>query len=388
MRMADFSYPELLQDIGNAAAGFGKTAVNKAANFACALYAQYPGFFVPALGGGIQRGVWNNLCSGRVALPTAQPSYFGGQCPVEYDVFIGFTQFGAGNVERGVARLVGPILGVEVLEPNPQTFLGKFILVVKGAAYLGSNTGGNLSPNPNEGWAFVAGSNDSINPYSNVRILRVVRRDGLPDNCGSQSVGFPPSGPLPNGGAGVVGGTYDDGGSYSLPVIIAPSINGEVHVNVGDVCISFDMFGASACPVSADTSGLLDAFNEGINKVLEGQCACADIPNVDNYDIDDILSDDATGNDDVTGLEWVRVRITSKALNAKSQSGGAAADIFYAGWLCFIAGDSRLPREPIHYIDGIFKAPEGCTGYEYCLYQGYSATATEFKRRPTPPTVA
>lgn len=385
--MADFSYSELLQDLGNNAAEFGKYVVNKSANHVCALYAQYPGFFVGPIGGEIQRGLYNNLCAGRPSgLPPAPPppSFVGGQCPSEYDVTV---QFNVGaQVFARTARVVGPVYFGGMIDRGVYDNFGRWGIVVKAAD--GPGGGGAVFPDSGgQYWARLDGSNVQNNPYSNAQVTSVVVVGGQPNNCGNPPSGYPSVSSLPNGGAGTVDGTHANGGVYVIPVLLKPSLIGEVNIDVGGVNVKFDMSGAKLGGGGADLTPVLDAVNEGVAQILDGQCACADIPDEDSYDTEAIPDEDGTSHDELEGLEWVRITITSATSNAKSQSGGGASDVFFAGWFAFLANGAGLPREPIHFIESIFKAPEGCTGYEYCLYQGYRGTAVEYLRPVTPPVV-
>jgi len=387
MRMASFSYSELLQDLGNSSAEFGKQVVNKAANHVCALYAQYPGFFIPPAFGDFQRGFYNNLCTGRPSgLPPAPPppQFTGGQCPDPYDISVNFTEDGRPSSKgRNVG---GPIYGISVVQGDPNIpGQSLYALVIKHAY----NTGGSGSTWPNsvgQTWTALSRYNTPVN-YANISVVSLVRSNGMPDNCGELSTGYPPVSSLPNDGAGGINGTHTNGGTYVIPVLLKPALIGELNVDVGGINVKFDLSGATIGSGGVDLTGVMDAVNEGVAQIVDGQCACADIPNEDSYDTDTTPNNDGTSKDALQGLEWVRISISQSPSNAKSQSGNAASDVYYAGWFSFMANGASLPRQPIHFHESIFKAPEGTTGYEYCLYKGYRGSATEYKRPSTPPVV-
>lgn len=385
--MADYKHSELLQDLGNEAAEFGKSVANKAANFVCALYAQYPAALMPPGGSAFARGVWNNLCSGRgTALPVPPPvSFTGGQCDgVPYDVEYRISSASEPFRDHTAASAhYGPIGGGRALvtEQYPNYFNALFQVLSRGRLNVGLK--------PAQDWEQV-GFQPGAPSDMKLRVTKVTRTDGQPDNCGNLGSSDPNT-PLPPGaGSGSITGTYQDGGVYVIPVVLKPSVDVNVNVDVGGVTLKFDAGGVTfgnGSDVSGSLSDILDAVNEGVAQIIDGQCACADIPDENSYDTDIVPDEDGTTKDGIQGLEWVRVEITQSPTNAKSQYGNGASDVYYAGWLSFVANGASLPREPIHFKDAIFRAPDGSTGYEYCLYTGYRGSATEYKRPPTAPVV-
>ena len=385
--MVDYKYSELLQEFGNEAAEFGKSAANKAANFVCALYAQYPAALMPPGGSAVARGIWNNLCTGRgTALPVPPPVRFtGGQCDsIKYRVLYKYKHTGETGY-RGAFQtfLWGPVGGVRSGPGVPNQF-GQLIYPIE---FLCRGTAGRLPAPSSTQWYLEDEVRAGID---DIFIESVNREDGRPDNCGNLGSSYPNT-PLPPGaGNGSITGTYPDGGVYVIPVVLRPSVNANINVDVGGITLKFDAGGVTfgeGGDISGTLSDILDAVNEGVAQIVDGQCACADIPDENSYDTDTVPDEDGTTKDGIQGLEWVRIKITQSAVNAKSQYGNGASDVYYAGWFCFLANGAGLPRQPIHFKDAIFRAPEGSTGYEYCLYKGYRGTATEYKRPPTAPVV-
>jgi len=60
--------------------------------------------------------------------------------------------------------------------------------------------------------------------------------------------------------------------------------------------------------------------------------------------------------------------------NRKSQAGGNAPDVLYAGWAWFKTGDYLFERQPIDCSGKIFANPGGAEAFCYTMNTGYVAT--------------
>lgn len=77
--------------------------------------------------------------------------------------------------------------------------------------------------------------------------------------------------------------------------------------------------------------------------------------------------------------QWVRVEILDYPQNLRSQWGGGGPDIYYIGSVAFsgpggVGGD----RQPLHYLDASFPAPEGATAIAILVGTGVTARVTAY----------
>ena len=87
------------------------------------------------------------------------------------------------------------------------------------------------------------------------------------------------------------------------------------------------------------------------------------------------------GQYQVDYLVAVEVTLTAVPVNIRSQEGNAAPDVLYAGWFEFMRAGKALPRENIHFRQGVFIAPTGVDGYAFTLYTGVQGTAVAITKK-------
>ena len=73
---------------------------------------------------------------------------------------------------------------------------------------------------------------------------------------------------------------------------------------------------------------------------------------------------------------FVTLDISAKPSNPKYESGGAAPDVFYAGWAWYNAAGENYERMPIDAIAKAFAIQPRATGFSFTCRQGYTASVT------------
>lgn len=407
MTLIEFpGFPDLYQsgtNTGNYVAG----VVDKAADFACGLYQDFPGAIIQSPAGAFNRGLMDSLCAPRNKLPPAssQPTFTGGQCPcVFYTVFL--TQHKPSGDESFTVTVPAPIGGL-VRKPN-ETFPDITDVFLAYAVCEGGVQTGTR--------ADLVGADSQVGGASFVTIDSVVRADGEPDTCGNPNPGwggdYPREIPDERKSDNV---TIDnpDGTNITLPVAIIGSGNvitfkPEFNIDVGGIKVTFDFSGAKVDfgNKNTNTTQPRDRNNSNTDDFDRLESLIKDVKNQLNQqqkDIDaikknkndtpppdddpDIEKDtDETESDQgertVDKLEWVCIHLT-KYPN-REQWGGGSPDIYYAGWLEFKVKDCILPRQPIHFENSIFKAPDGATGFAYTMTNGAKGKATVYRSKSVP----
>ena len=174
---------------------------------------------------------YRNLCgpylgSGGPQLPSTGPYFPGGQCSgVTYRVTYTYLTGPCSNPYQTTngpftLDIVGPISRGRTETPISAT-VKTVRLLINGVAREVFNVGLNCSVNPSA----LAGGDWGI--------FRVVRLDGLPDNCGSLPVEFEPGtrNPTPDPRPGPVGGPI----GFPFPnVDVTINIDGSVNISIGD----------------------------------------------------------------------------------------------------------------------------------------------------------
>lgn len=409
--MARFSYEELNDDITNASRNFGRAAARSARDFVCSVYRTLPGAIFPtpltSITGGFARGLYDAMCEGSPGgLPAPpQPPFVGGQCPTRYNVTINTQAWGsdsgtqtcpAGPFTLTGIQAWGPIGGARVSNPGTLNFgwcsnkPGNFAVQL-----LCHGTG--AGRNTTQQWVTV--SSGSIPSFISASVGSVTRLDGLADNCGSLPSSYPPVVNPPASYSDDDTITYNDGTDFTIPFIYAPGADFgiPVTVNIGEIAINFDFSGAEinfgdAPGIDADILDGIENIQNDINNLNDTVNNFGDkLDKDDSQPGDPDLTPEPEPTGDETGedfedkiLEWVTLDITQKPVNAKVQAGSGAPDVYYCGWFSFRTKGRQLPRQPIHYLLSVFKAPPGCDGYSYTVYEGFAATATAYTREVEP----
>lgn len=380
--MADISHKDLLESLGNSAAGFTKNLANQVANFACDLYNRYPWALTFGDTGNFSKGVWDELCRPRpsgVPLPPSAP-FTGGQCPTIYQPYVTFSYEGLVGTDRfNFPLLWGEIASIEPIpvasgERGPYGPYFDIIFVSKGDAN---------SPRQS---SFVTTRVNRFGSFKRAEKIEVVRQDGRADDCGNLSGGYPQT-PIPPSARSTSINIDVHGTTYNVPITVQPTINKyNINIDAGDLSFVFDLSGVTinSNPIIKTINniegGIIDLSQDVTNLT---QIVTPFINNSVNFNssfnlgvfqtTEDSGSSSPADEEQSDNIAYVTLDITRKPVNAKTQEGELAQDLVYAGWFQFAAKGYYFPREPIHFSKAIFKAPFGATDYAYTLYEGFEA---------------
>ena len=387
------------QNVGNFLAG----VADKAADFACDLYQGFPGAIIRSPIGAFNRGLMDSLCGPRNKLPPPPgPQTPGGQCVCEqYLVQWSFSDPEDGRVGTGEVTVLGPVRGVRT-EDSVGGQRKTWILLSTDCDASGNSIG------IKDGDILFDGSAGST-----VTVTSVTKVDGSADNCGDASNSWNPNLPdvIPDDRkSGDVIINNNDGTSVNLPIVLIGSgnvinFNPEFKVDVGGIEVTFDVGGVSfdfgnpssdpSLPPPRNDSGadnferIEDAI-ERIRERIEEQQEDIDQIKKDRNDSpppdedpeiekEEDEEEDDSGDRDVDKLQYVCVHLTK--LPNREQWGESGPNVYYAGWLEFRIKDCYMPRQPIHFSNSIFKAPEGATGFAYTLTNGARGRVTVYKSK-------
>lgn len=409
--MADFSLEDLAAPVATASPNFAVKVAAGALVFGCGLYRDYPGAFVGRNPSAFARGLMDTLCNDRPpGLPPPPTSpFFGGQCPVQYNVLVFFRirdkrSSDPAIVVRRIVRLAGKIYGTSV---------------VPVVATNGTSLGVLSDPTVNGVPTFTeVDSQGSFYEVVEHKIESVERVDGQPDNCGSPPSSYPPSEIPDSRRTGVVTNVYNDGSDFTIPLVYAPvSFSAPLTVNVGGVNFKFDFGGVTIGGGSGDSIGTINniagnvtkisndtdiirndtdiirndtnVINNTVNKTEGDVTNLGNTINVVNTfisnaplppeQIQEEPPSEEPEKEGVSNLFAVRLKLTQIPINSKQQFGVGAPNVLYAGWFEFKRGTFCFPREPIAFQEAIFRSPVGADGYAFTLYVGYKGEASVIK---------
>lgn len=388
---------------GANAGSFVAGVADAAADFVCDLYQGAPGALIRSPIGAFNRGMMDSLCGPRNKLPPAPttPPFTGGQCDcVAYLFDYTVTQPDEPNPIVLSGGTPGKIVGTttQIRGDNPDV-TDMFVI------YELCGPGGTTTETASLGSRLTAGTGPVL---SNVR-----REDGLPDNCGNPGPGWDPNLPTEIPESDRSGNTIinnNDGTSVTLPIVLIGSgnivnIRPEITVDVGGVTVTFDVGGVKidlgnegdspALPPprnndSADNFSRIEEILRQIQDELDSQREDIEDLKKDKNDspppdedpeieAEEDEEESESGDKTVDKLQYVCIHLSK--LPNREQWGGGAPDVYYAGWLEFKVKGCNLPRQPIHFKDSIFKAPDGATGFAYTFTNGAKGKATVYKTK-------
>lgn len=335
-------------------------------DLSCKLWAKYPkGIpFNP-----YARGFTNSICSqvGNPIPEVATPPFTGGQCEgIRYRIDITYTNqddLSGAPTRHFITEFLGKLLSVKV-ETNVPDFGNSKVVVIRVTP---------SSANPSGVIPRVAGgSNDRVN-IDNIVLNRV---DNQPDNCGDPPAELPNNPPRdPNDFQDTVPVIHtnpdgDEVGNDNLKICIPldSDLGLPLKINLGETVIQVDFAGISTS--DANAGGNPDGVT--LKRTLppsEGKFKKAVAPELsgDDRDIED-------------ELVWVNLKITKKPVNTKTQFGDGGPTVYYCGWFEFKTDDGFVKRSPIHFLNSVYLAPQGASGYGYTVYEGFKAIATAYSQ--------
>lgn len=393
----------------------------------CQLYESAPAWSLGPIGAagsgfGLNKLIFDTLCPHVPAPPPPTTSSFtGGQCSIGYNIeakvsFHNDPGNTTGTMDyKGTAT--GPIAGTRI-QANIWTS-GQTPPTI----YIKNQSGqdcGSIDWSPGgtyQGGTFPqSGQNGVIDSAS---IMSVSPIGNVPDNCGNATGAAPPT-PPPDSARNSSGNiTLNNGNTVnwnikndfdpsllsnnnflSIPVKIYLNADVSFHIPVtfswGNVNFNFSGDGQhyqnDASGAAAQTNNNFTAnFNATANTLANFGVAINNINNnVNNAPPGPGTKtptpktpSDPKKTTSKNYLYAVEVHLTSIPENARTQKGIDGPDVIYCGWFEFSRDGDSFPREPIHFKDGIFLAPNGADGYAYTLYTGFDGYAVEITNTVT-----
>lgn len=301
--------------------------------------------------------------------PTPPPPYTGGQCPVQYTLRVtcqAIPRFETQPVARviNLATVVGAITGLSYYS----TSSGQIVNV-----QVYRNGGENPAEYP---WNLGSGARLVENTVG----YQLIRKDGLPDDCGDIPGGWYPETPPPvvnNINTTVVNNAGDEN-EYS--VTINTDISGHISfppiLNINGVAVSIDVAGIAIGEIDIDVRS--GGGGGGGSDITPPPSASDDDSPPPIIEPPEPIEEEEVEKE-VEGLIGVYVNVTTLPVNAKISSGNGSPRIVYAGWLEFKRESGYFPRTFIDFEASYFPAPTDATGYAVCLKTGYTGTISVVK---------
>lgn len=400
--MADYTLNELAASAGTNTGNTLLDIANRAADFMCDLYRDYPGGIIPSLNTPASRftdGLARAICAPRNKLPpNVTPPATGGQCATTYTLQ---SQAQEPNCtftnpsNRG--NFVGPISGMSYTEGNRQPTGGPNGEFSGGASI--NFTDGNGTPQ------FRAVGSFGNNSCTGRTVKwNFVRADGGTDTCGNIPTNYPSPGNVPTNYYNNNTIINVGGNSVSVPITIIPTLfapvnifRPEFNVDVGGINVNFSLGGVKFSP----------SFNLNVPITLPGTDPRTNPPpalppsgdgNTSECDLDPVLEllNELLDCDrcEVTyetrqtsygaakgriisippNTRRVDVDITSLGIGVDAQLGEGSPNVYQVGWYAFGTADGFSDRKPISYLSNTFYPPSEATQFTYQCKKNSEAT--------------
>lgn len=391
--MVNMSY--IPYDDLNDPSGFGRSFVKPAAQAVrgavCGLYRNYQYWYRQGPGerfdvtGGLIESFWNNLCPEEPPYepPLNDPPFKGGQCVcIKYQVTLEYRMPGenswtaVGGAVHGEIREIGPHKS-----PGGYSGIGAFC---RGHAHLNCQK--------DHLWIDFVGFGSEVGLNAQIRNLSVVRQDAQADNCGDLPVPPLPVAPPPPPGDLKPNVTFDFGGNqFNMPLNISPQIHvgGRYGFNP-DVDINFTLDADANFTFEGPQFSFNPEFNfkpklefkfgpEGVNVNYGGDTYNYNYnpssdPNLKPEEGEEV--EEGEEEKDKSGLKFVKVTLTK--LPDKVQYGNDNRNIYFAGWIEFLVGESALPRIQVNFQESIFPVPAYSDGYSLTFTNGAKGRVTKY----------
>ncbi len=387
---------------------------NSAKQFACTLYKAQPGALVPTPFVELLHLVWDNFCDPASFPPSNPPpglppppasQFSGGQCIGVSYIITAIIKYVSSGSEATLSQ--GGFYIVNGYRVGRDEY-NRIALFVNCNNYpTQDQPGGDISVG--------AGFLDFT-----VISFTVARADGGSDNCGNPPAKFPPSPPPPPDGytSPPTAITFNDNSTHNYTFNFKPPSAPPSPANfLPPVVINFSKPEANfKIPIAFNFDGSINFggggdinFNEGdrsnINNINNAtnniNNSVGNINNTTNKTANEInnfinITNNeppnptdynppdppvAPGSYTKNYLEAVEVTLTAIPVNLRQQEGYAAPNVLYAGWFEFTRNGKALPREPIHFENGVFLAPTGVDGYAFTLYTGVQGSAVAITKK-------
>lgn len=416
-------------DLENLSQDFSSQLLRGVKSVGCKIWEDYSWWFVPSNAIGSEtRWFWNNICT-----PPTQPqsaNFSGGQCATTYRVgsYQVFPRWERNPNCPGIfqgnlwlpATLVNPIQGpIQSIQwvtnfstPCPliaESFSARTLVVTgAGGVQLTADTGAGRWRNSAPTSATTCTANVQTNPsatyWRNEPIslqFFIERVDGLPDNCGDQTPGYPPLPPPPPEGVTyqieifdvdqnllIVPVTWD--GDFNFPIKLTARF-GLIYIDVGGITLNWN--GDFNINVGGDPEEE-QPKNPVAPAPPEYQPPARRIPRPGDPDVfpsppveveepDPSLEEEEEEDEEIL---WVEILLISPPLSPRHQilQVNSSDSVYYCGWVAWTAGGGALnsaPEIPIRRSRTLLPKPPEYTGYRVRAINGAVLQVTDFRRK-------
>lgn len=377
---------------------FQEDLANGVREFACGLWSRFPDRITGGANAGssFARGYMSEMCrDGNLPPPPPQVVPGGGQCSgdlyrVTYRIHrVDVVTCNVLPVSYTTQIIPGKILGADFFVPSP--VIGQHnCLGQSNADYVSVNIVGEYESGR---VTLVSGapydlSLPFINNLSWAEVVFIEKADGSPDNCVDPGGQYPTTNPDINDLRDQITINISDNDVVILPIsttinnLVFPStfnIGGiSAEINFTGISFNFGGRGGDGEPAPLPDGQPTPVPTPADDIVRVPYSNPSPRPSSDAFDEDIRPEVPAAEEDNIEGLRFVRVQLTNVPVNVKTQSGSGAPDVVYAGWFEFLSEGYAFPRQPIHFQQNIYEAPQGATGYAYTLYDGINGVATVY----------
>ena len=396
---------DFFEEAGQGFRSFQSRLVDGHRRFACGLWAKFPDFVTQnkSIGSSFARGYMANLCKDQAILPPAPlPPFTGGQCFTSYRVYGTYTSLWSGALNQthnwrfqndnpvngrivGLGLLPGRddvpvIIWQQLLSDNSTVTNYRTIYSIEKGTQVFYQMNGQSS------------SYQSAAKLGTVKITRVVRVDGQPDNCGNLNGDYPVSNPQPSDYTSNVTIISDDDVDISLPISVKNNnLTFPITTVTNDIEVTFDL-GGIHINNNNNTDVLPDEQPNPLPPEETEPQPVKRLPppggggggggqNNQDYNVTDIpapdegdpIEEEEQEKEIGKRLRFVSIDIISYPRNQKRAAASPNHPLIFAGWLQFSTGTYNFVREKIEFEHSIFAAPEGATGFRYTIYTGIRA---------------
>ncbi len=400
-------YPNQQHAFGEFVGDNLKNLANAAADTACNLYQNYPGFMTGSMFNNpiapYNDGLLNSLCAPRNKLPAAPSVPFtGGQCQcISYLVSFNYSIVGGSSGSNAIV-VPGPVSAIvkEAISPSTSQPVLYNFGVYGGSDACGGNRYFELIGNVSDG--------------STCTITSVVRQDSQPDTCGDPPSQYPRVRPPDYQLNTTVNVQVSPNFSVVAPVeVFAPVTNFSPQLALGPFNVDFNLGGINISP-----SVNIGTGNQ--NQVTQPVPTPPPTQSQPDRNYDEILSlivkylhyqrlcdpTDCDYDFHVTGAYGgqsnqipvpaggipvaVALSIVQQPVNAKREYGVTSPDVLYAGWAWWSGNSNLEAREPIDSQFKLYRAAENPspTQFVWTCRTGFQAQAImtyKTLKSPLPP---
>lgn len=391
--MVRFGLIDVAEQIGTSSGEFARDVASQVGGVVCNIWRDAPGLFVqnPALGFG--KGMMDSLCGGQQGFPpqpvSPQPAFQGGQCcGTTYQVAFTETDLATNQSVQFVRTVTGQVGGGFFLGETNPPIEGVAVWTLPVTACDGTRLD-------------ILGGSGPIDSMMELRytIDSVVPVAGAND-CGNPSPTYsPPTTTYPPSSAPSDITVFSPGieGGLTLPIVYAPigvdfNINPRIEIDVGGINVTIQPDGVDVeFPTDSDAPRVLEPdFDEVLDNQTE-LLLCLQELKADIEELRALQSPDcvcptnpadasvarigagAGSSIELAGLSnllWVEVVLTTLPNLGKTQFGGVAPNVYYAGWFTYTVNGCLQPRQPVHFTKNIWFNAAGANGFACTLTNG------------------